>query len=86
MILYSSPSYNDDLLNKDFLLKIQKMEKEIQEKEEWKNVCKANSVYDTSCSLTESFISPLSFLEMGGVYDLESATQEDIKRAWSLFF
>jgi len=65
---------------------IQKLEKNIQETDDWKNLCKATSVNDESCSLTESFISPLSFLAMGGVTDLESASQEDIDRAWSFFF
>jgi hypothetical protein len=86
LILYTSPSQSDNLLDKKYLLMIENLEEKLQELPDWKNLCKATSVYDETCSLTEAFVSPLVFLSLGGVNDLSTATQEEISRAWSIFF
>mgnify|MGYP001229222405 CR=1 FL=1 len=52
--------------------------------EQWKNLCLATNVDDSSCS-PMSFISPISFLSIYGIDDLSSASEEDITTAWNKF-
>ena len=83
ILLYMAPS-DKDLINKEYLLTIQKYEEHITSMENWNKLCKAASIESTECSPTESFVSALSFLKL---YDLDLATapEQEIQRAWQKF-
>lgn len=65
MILYEGLA-GGNLLQKENLLIIENIENEIKGYENWPNVCLAASVDDESCA-SESFLSPLMFLQLAGV-------------------
>jgi hypothetical protein len=64
-----------DLLMKDHLIKIYNLEQRIKSMAEWKNVCLAQSITDSTCHNAISFMSPLGFLtQQGNNVDLMTAT------------
>lgn len=65
------------LLNKDTLLKIQKLEKMILDNPRFKDICLAETSLDKSCSKEKSFHTPLSALEKAGIDDID-ATDQDV--------
>ena len=66
MILYESKP-GGNLLLKENIDKIYKIEKNIKDLEKWPNVCLATSVSDQACS-AEAWASPLVFLSIAKQY------------------
>lgn len=63
VILYSGSGGNDNLLTKSNLLQIKEIEEHFTSKPEWKDLCLAQSIDDSSCHSTKSFQSPLVYLQ-----------------------
>lgn len=63
IILYKSPTDKENLLDKEYLLKINQIENTLKSNPDWKTMCRAQSSTNQSCHDTESFISPLKYLD-----------------------
>ena len=70
VILYRGEN-GADLMNKESLLSIERIENRLKALTEWQQVCKANSTTDSSCS-EEALVSPLSVLKDMGVDNLQT--------------
>jgi len=74
LLLYRAKD-DGNLISKDRLIKVRTYEEEIRAKEKWGEVCLAESILDTGCSSTKSFISVLNFMPMAGMTEpIESYT------------
>ena len=72
IMVYQVRNENESLLDKKYLLQIQQIEKSIQEKPDWVKFCRATSVFDKNCHPQKAFVSPISFLKMLGITDIEN--------------
>ena len=76
-MIYQGPTKTENLIKKKYLLKIKEHENKILGMEQWPNLCLATNLGDSNCS-PYSYISPISFLSIYGVNDLEIASESEI--------
>lgn len=74
VIMFKGPTEKENLLKKEYLLKIKEVIDKIEAMPDWKLFCKAASNTDASCS-SLAMLSPLSYLEMFGGKDWHKKTQ-----------
>lgn len=85
VVLYQGKDSATDLMTKEHLLNIRKLEAYVKDSVDWKKLCRVTSSSDLTCS-SQALESPLDALPDMGITDLNSATEEVIRLAFSRFF